>query len=151
MWHWWESVHAILALHVVLENDASTDFVDKSFIILPTLLANATVKDGAVGKHGGETFVVEVDGHAWDDLLQSVSKLDDALLILRRLTIGLRGQTDNESLHRLFGNVVFEKLHEFLRVDRCESVGNDLCGVSHRDACALFAVVDGEDAHDFWG
>ena len=138
------------ALHVGLQNDAGSDFADKGFVA-PPLLPQPAVDHGTVGKHGGETFVVESDGYVGQSLTQFAAKRLDALLIFRRPPVRLRGQTDNEKFHALAAHIVFEPIEEFGGIYGRQPVRNDFQGVGNGNACAALTVVEGKNARHLWG
>ena len=123
----------------------SANLIDKRLV--PTLHApEPAVEHGPMGQDGGKTFVVEFKGNAGKSLAELPGERTHTLLVFRRCSVGLHGQSHHDTLDRLTLHVIRQELHQLGRGHRGQPVGYDLGRVCHGDSRALFPIIYGEDS-----
>ncbi len=101
----------------------------------------------------GESFVPRLDRHNGFVLQHR----DEFLNLQRRRTVAAvhvpRESNENQShLFVLYDFLEpFEKLYERFRWNELQRRGNHLQFITHRDADAFGSMIEGENAHDFFG
>ena len=99
-----------LCLHIVLKYDGCGNHVNK-FLVLTSLLPDARVEHGAMGKNGGVAFVIPVDRNSRQLLLKSSSKRAYSIEVLAVCSVFPFRHSKNNRLHLLSAAIIFYERH----------------------------------------
>ena len=129
---------------IVFQDNRSGDLIHQS-LVLTSLLLQATLQHRLMGQHRGKPLVEELDGHLGNSLSPTIDKLLHTRHVLTGLTVRLPGLTDDDSFHRLLGQIGLQPVKEFRRRNSRQPSGNNLQRVGDCQSCTLLAVVDGKN------